>query len=52
MVDGQPPKPSKAGESYQIASGAIHNSRSGAGGAKGLAVNIVRKGEPLATQAK
>ena len=52
LVDGQPPRPLKAGESYQVPSGAIHDARSGAGGAKGLAVYIVRKGEPLATPAK
>jgi quercetin dioxygenase-like cupin family protein len=52
MIDGQPPKPLKAGESYQIPSGAIHDAKSGAGGAKVLAVYIVRKGEPLATPAK
>jgi quercetin dioxygenase-like cupin family protein len=52
MVDGQPPKPLKAGESYQIPSGAIHDAKSGAGGAMVLAVYIVRKSEPLATSAK
>ena len=51
-VDGQPPKPLKAGESYRIQSGAIHDAKSGAGGAKVLAVSIVRKGGPLATSAK
>ena len=48
MLDGQPPQPLKAGESYRIPSGAIHDAKSGAGGAKILAVYIVRKGEPLA----
>jgi hypothetical protein len=52
MVDGQRPKPLKAAESYQVPSGAIHDAKSGAGGAKILAVYIVRKGEPLATPAK
>ena len=52
MIDGQPPKPLKAGESYQVASGAIRDAKSGVGGAKLLAVCIVRKGEPLATPAK
>ena len=52
MINGQPPKPLKAGESYQVPSGAIHDANSGAGGAKVLAVYIVRKGEPLATPAK
>jgi len=44
---GQPPQPLKAGESCRIPSGAIHDAKSGAGGAKVLAVYIVRKGEPL-----
>lgn len=52
MIDGQPPKPLKAGESYQVPSGAIHDAKSGPNGAKVLAVYIVRKGEPLATPAK
>ena len=52
MIDGQPPKPLKPGDSYQIPSEAIHDAKSGAGGAKVLAVYIVRKGEPLATPAK
>jgi len=34
MLDGQPPQPLKAGESYRIPSGAIHDAKSGAGGAK------------------
>jgi hypothetical protein len=45
------PKPLKAGEGYQIPSGAIH-ARSGPGGAKVLAVYIVRKSEPLASPVK
>jgi len=52
MIDGQPPKALKAGESYQVPSGAIHDAKSGPNGAKVLAVYIVRKGEPLATPAK
>ena len=50
MVDGQPPKPLKAGESYQIPPGTIHDAKSGAGSAKVLAVYIVRKGEPRLRQ--
>ena len=52
MVDGEQPKPLKAGESYQIAPGAVHDAKSGPNGAKVLAVYTVRKGEPLATPAK
>ncbi len=52
MIEGQPEKALKSGESYQVPSGAIHDAKSGARGAKVLAVYIVRKGEPLATPAK
>jgi quercetin dioxygenase-like cupin family protein len=52
MIDGQPPKPLKMGESYQIPSGAIHDAKSGASGAKVLAVYVVQKGQPLASPAK
>lgn len=52
MADGQPLKPLKAGESYQVPSGAIHDAKSSAGSAKVLTVYIVQKGEPLATRAK
>jgi len=52
MVDGQPPKPLKAGDSYQIPPNAIHDAKSGASGAKVLAAYVVEKGKPLATAAK
>lgn len=52
MVDSQPLKPLKAGESYQVPSGAIHDAKSSAGSAKVLTVYIVQKSEPLATRAK
>jgi hypothetical protein len=39
-------------ESCQIAPEAIHDAKSGASGAKVLAVYTVRKGKPLATPAK
>ena len=52
MIDGQPPKELKAGMSYQIPSGAIHDARSGGKGAKVIATYVVEKGKPLATPAK
>src|SRR5262245_15550723 len=52
MIDGQAPKTLKAGDSYQIPLEAIHDAKSGPGGAKVLAVYVVRKGEPLASPAK
>jgi quercetin dioxygenase-like cupin family protein len=51
LVDGKPPLALKAGESYQIPVNAIHDAKSGDGGAKVLAVYIVEKGKPLASPA-
>lgn len=51
LIDGQPPKTIKAGESYQIPAGAIHDGRSGPQGAKVVATYVVEKGKPLATPA-
>jgi quercetin dioxygenase-like cupin family protein len=51
LVDGQPPKPLKVGDSYQIAAGAIHDAKSGAAGAKVIATYVVEKGKPFATPA-
>jgi quercetin dioxygenase-like cupin family protein len=51
MVDGQPAKLLKAGESYQIPPGAIHDGKSGSQGAKVIATYVVEKGKALATPA-
>jgi quercetin dioxygenase-like cupin family protein len=51
LVEGKPPLPLKAGESYQVPVNAVHDARSGDKGAKVLAVYIVEKGKPLATPA-
>jgi quercetin dioxygenase-like cupin family protein len=51
MVDGQAPKTLKAGDSYQVPPGAIHDARSGDKGVKLMAVYVVEKGKPLATPA-
>ncbi len=52
LVDGQPPKPMRAGDSYQIPYGAIHDAKSGPGGAKVIATYVVEKGKPFAVPAK
>jgi quercetin dioxygenase-like cupin family protein len=52
IVEGQPDRPLKAGESYQIPAGAIHDGKSGAKGVKVIATYVVEKGKPLATPAK
>ena len=51
LVDGTPPLLLKAGDSYQIPPGAIHDARSGEKGAKVFAVYVVEKGKPLASPA-
>src|SRR5215217_3057222 len=45
MVEGHPEKTVKRGESYQIPSGAIHDAKTGAQGAKVIATYVVEKGK-------
>ena len=49
MVQGEPDKPLKPGQSYVIAPGLAHDAKSGASGAKIIATYVVEKGKPLAT---
>lgn len=51
LIDGQAPKTIKAGESYQIPAGAIHDGKSGPQGGKVIATYVIEKGKPLATPA-
>jgi quercetin dioxygenase-like cupin family protein len=51
IVDGQPPKAMKAGDSWQIPAGTIHDAKAGPNGAKVIATYVVEKGKPLATPA-
>ena len=51
VLDGQPERVFKAGESFTIPSGAIHNEGATQAGAKVTAVYVVEKGKPLATPA-
>lgn len=51
VIDGQPPKIIKAGESYQIPEGAVHDAKAGDKPFKVLGVYIVKAGEPLAKPA-
>lgn len=51
-IDGQPDKPLKAGDSWQVPPGAIHDGVAGAKGAKVIVTYVVEKGKPLATPAK
>jgi len=51
IIDGQPPMKIKAGESYQIPEGAIHDAKAGDKPFKVLGVYVVKAGEPLAKPA-
>jgi quercetin dioxygenase-like cupin family protein len=51
LIDGQPPQPLKAGDSYQIPAGAVHDVKAGDKGMKVMAVYMVEKGKPLASPA-
>ena len=52
LVDGQPPLEVKAGQSYKVPSGAVHDAKTGAKGAKVIATYVVEKGKPLASPVK
>lgn len=48
LVDGQPERIYKVGESFQLPDGAVHNEGSaGSGPVKVFAVFVVEKGKPL-----
>jgi quercetin dioxygenase-like cupin family protein len=51
IIDGQPPMKLKAGDSYQIPAGAIHDVKAGDKPFKVLAVYVVDKNKPLASPA-
>src|SRR5215475_10576422 len=46
MVEGQPPKTFKAGDSWQLPLGAVHDGRAGPAGAKVLASYVSRRASP------
>jgi len=51
LIDGQPPKKLKAGDSYQVPEGAVHDAKAGDKTMKVLGVYVVKAGEPLAKPA-
>ena len=51
IIEGQPDRTLKAGESYQVPPGAIHDGTSGDKGAVVIATFVVEKGKPMATPA-
>jgi quercetin dioxygenase-like cupin family protein len=53
LIDGKPPRTVKAGESFFVPAGLVHDGRNvGSGPAKVLATYIVEKGKPVASPAK
>lgn len=52
LIEGQPPRMVKAGDSYQVPPNAVHDAKTGPEGAKVLATYVVEKGKPLASPAK
>jgi quercetin dioxygenase-like cupin family protein len=53
MIEGQPDRTLKVGDSYQIPTGAVHDVKAGsATAAKVIAAYMIPKGMPLATPAK
>jgi quercetin dioxygenase-like cupin family protein len=51
VIDGKAPLKLKAGESYQIPEGVVHDAKAGDKPFKVLAVYVVKAGEPLAKPA-
>ena len=51
VVDGQPPLPLNAGQSWKLAPRAVHDVRSGADGAKAIVTWVVEKGNQFAVPA-
>lgn len=52
LIEGQPPRLLKAGESYKVPPATVHDAKTGAEGAKVIATYVVEKGQPLATATK
>jgi quercetin dioxygenase-like cupin family protein len=51
LIDGQAPRVLKAGDSYLVPAGAVHDAKAGPEGAKVIATYVVQKGQPLAIPA-
>jgi len=52
-IEGQPPRMVKAGESFYVPAGLVHDGKNvGSGSAKVLATYVVEKGKPVASAAK
>lgn len=51
MIDGQPARELKAGDSYVVPTGVVHDAKAGPGGAKAIVTYVVEKGKPFAVPA-
>lgn len=52
LIEGEPPRLLKAGESYKVPPRTIHDAKTGSDGAKVIATYVVEKGQPLASVVK
>lgn len=52
LIDGEPPRLLKAGDSYVVPPNTVHDAKTGAAGAKVIATYVVEKGKPLAAPVK
>ena len=52
LIDGEPPRLLKAGESYKVPPHTVHDAKTGSAGAKVIATYVVEKGQPIASVAK
>jgi quercetin dioxygenase-like cupin family protein len=49
LVQGEPPRMLRAGQSYVVPAGTVHDARTGPDGARVIATYVVEKGRPLAS---
>lgn len=52
LIDGQPARTLKSGDSYAVPPRVVHDAKAGPEGAKVIATYVVEKGQPLATPSK
>ena len=52
LIDGEPPRQLRAGDSYKVPPRAVHDAKTGPAGAKVIATYVFEKGQPLAAEAK
>jgi len=52
QIEGEPPRLLKAGDSYKVPAFTIHDAKTGPDGAKVIAVYVIEKGQPLASNVK